>query len=400
LFVGCRVRLLANIAVQLGLYNGATGNVVAICFEKAFRVDASVETAASHRLPVPILLVQMDVYNGTSCVADIPNVVPIVPTAVPFRYKGISGTRTQLPIELAFCSTIHKVQGFTLKALLADTSGCFEFGPAYVAISRCKVAEELRLLSPLTVEQLRHKIFDRGGKLCTLAAGIVAEEQRLQLLHTDTMAFAATLPAWALELSDAEIAEAQAQQQVVADADADAVVAPPLEPAAVVLAAAMPESGVEESKGDDSLETINPAAFDARGSEARFLKGLRTRIRQMPLPADFVNSVAPDSWMWCYRPLVCDIYCVPHPYKYICRRIFGIKVWDAVVSAYQMTYPRSARPIIDCNSATLAADLHQFLQVPSTRTTAPFLSVMQMASSIRSLLPQMVVRGEVVLTEQ
>jgi hypothetical protein len=45
----------------------------------------------------------------------------------------------------------------------------------------------------LTVEQLRHKIFDRGGKLCTLAAGIVAEEQRLQLLHN-------LLPPWHLLL--------------------------------------------------------------------------------------------------------------------------------------------------------------------------------------------------------
>jgi hypothetical protein len=103
-------------------------------------------------------------------------------------HKEISGTQTQLPIELAFCSTIHKVQGVTLKALLADTSVCFEFCQAYVAISRFKAAEELQLLSPLTVEQLRRKVSDGGGKLCTLAAGIVAEEQRLQLLHTATMA--------------------------------------------------------------------------------------------------------------------------------------------------------------------------------------------------------------------
>jgi hypothetical protein len=189
-----------------------------------------------------------------------------------------------------------------------------------------------------------------------------------------------------VRLSDAEIA------------GEGAVLAPTSEPAPAVLAAAMRESGVEESKGDDSLETINPAAFDARGAEARILGGLRTRIRQMPLPADFVNSVAPDSWMWCHLPLVCDGYRLPHSYKYICRRIFGATMWNVVVGAYQLTYSRSTRPTIDWDSATLADDLHQLLQVPSTRTTAPFLAFMRIASSIPTVLPQMVPRGDVVLT--
>jgi hypothetical protein len=177
------------------------------------------------------------------------------------------------------------------------------------------------------------------------------------------------------------------------------VVDPPSYAASSALVPALPASGVEESKGDDCLGIINPAAFDARGSDALLLRFLLSRIRELPLVADCVNTVTGGSWMWCHYPLVCAIYGMAHPHKYTWRRIFGVKLWDTVVDAYERTYPRSSRPAVAWGSATLADDLRHLLQAPSTRTTALFQSFMRMASStgIRVLLPQMISKGEVVI---
>jgi hypothetical protein len=173
---------------------------------------------------------------------------------------------------------------------------------------------------------------------------------------------AAGLPTWALELSDADTAETEALQK--GEPAAGMVVDPPSYAASSALVPALPASGVEESKGDDSLGIINPAAFDARGSDALLLRFLLSRIRELPLVADCVNTVTGGSWMWCHYPLVCAIYGMAHPHKYTWRRIFGVKLWDTVVDAYEWTYPRSSRPAIAWDSATLPDDLCHLLQAP------------------------------------
>lgn len=45
--------------------------------------------------------------------------------------------------RLAWCLTVHKVQGASIDFLEVDLDGCFEFGQAYVALSRARSASGL-----------------------------------------------------------------------------------------------------------------------------------------------------------------------------------------------------------------------------------------------------------------
>lgn len=126
LAVGAQVMLLIN-DPENKLTNGSRGVVVG--FERQADTDAQPD---KNSLDTVIPLVKF-------CGGQV---LPIQRHKWATELPGIS--RTQLPLTLAYAVTIHKTQGSTLDCALIDVGErTFEYGQAYVALSRVKSLEAL-----------------------------------------------------------------------------------------------------------------------------------------------------------------------------------------------------------------------------------------------------------------
>jgi ATP-dependent DNA helicase PIF1 len=115
LMLEAQVMLVANVDPDNGLVNGSRGVIVGFC--------------PSTELPMVEFVNGLKKTIGTHC-------WPIE------DYEFIS--RSQIPLRLAWSQTIHKGQGATLDSALVDIgSGIFEYGQAYVALSRVRSLEAL-----------------------------------------------------------------------------------------------------------------------------------------------------------------------------------------------------------------------------------------------------------------
>ena len=106
--VGAQVMLCANIDSDMGLVNGSRGVIMRIC--------------PASSMPY------VEFVNGVERLIG------------PHEW-GIEGypfaSRTQVPLRLSYAITIHRSQGSTLDCALVDVGlGTFEYGQAYVALSR------------------------------------------------------------------------------------------------------------------------------------------------------------------------------------------------------------------------------------------------------------------------
>lgn len=112
---GSQVMLIANVDPEAGLVNGSRGILVGFC--------------PATELPI------VEFMNGVR--------KPVGTHAWPLEdFEFVS--RTQVPLRLAWACTTHKSQGSSLDSALVDIgSGNFEYGQAYVALSRARSLDAL-----------------------------------------------------------------------------------------------------------------------------------------------------------------------------------------------------------------------------------------------------------------
>jgi ATP-dependent DNA helicase PIF1 len=114
---GAQVMLLTNINHEKGLVNGARGIIEGFQGEEGIQIPL-VKFTTGIIEPIP---------NHTWWSQDIDDL-----------------GRKQIPLKLAYAITIHKAQGATLDCALIDVgTSTFEYGQAYVALSRVKNLESL-----------------------------------------------------------------------------------------------------------------------------------------------------------------------------------------------------------------------------------------------------------------
>ena len=61
--------------------------------------------------------------------------------------EEILGSITQIPLKLGYAFSIHKAQGCSLDYAILDLSNLFDYGMAYVALSRVRNLEGLTITS-------------------------------------------------------------------------------------------------------------------------------------------------------------------------------------------------------------------------------------------------------------
>ena len=121
--------LLVNIDVTGGLVNGSRGVVTR--FIECKTLNSKEEEKIQHR---PVVRFS----NGAEMVMS--------------RHgyevkdgKYLVATIFQIPLKLAYAITVHKSQGMTLDSAIINLKGVFEYGQAYVALSRVKDINNLFL---------------------------------------------------------------------------------------------------------------------------------------------------------------------------------------------------------------------------------------------------------------
>jgi len=124
--VDARVMLLKNVSVESGLVNGALGTVKQMCNRS--------------------VVVEFD--NG------ITEELGFQPVSIIKEDKLEIARRDQIPLRLSWAISIHKSQGMTLDNVVVDMDGIFEYGQAYVALSRVKSMKGLRI-SHLDISRIK-----------------------------------------------------------------------------------------------------------------------------------------------------------------------------------------------------------------------------------------------------
>lgn len=133
LAIGAKVMFVKNLPL-LGVFNGTMGEVIGF-------VGTSGKTYKDAKAAIPELAYPLVRLNtGGELVAEPEE----------WTVEDIDGTVLasfgQVPLCLAWAITVHKSQGMTLDAAEIDLSKTFEMGQGYVALSRLRTLDGLKLL--------------------------------------------------------------------------------------------------------------------------------------------------------------------------------------------------------------------------------------------------------------
>jgi len=152
--------LLQNLDQRNGLVNGTKGRIVD--FERYPYAQYQTGSESQHDRDMQLFFRKSAYKDGISIpiVEFEKGCVPIFPYKQGkvfqiFRYlSGLRGLTTihemfriQIPLILAWASTIHKAQGQTLDSAKLDLDNPFVPGQAYVGLSRTKVSQSLQILN-------------------------------------------------------------------------------------------------------------------------------------------------------------------------------------------------------------------------------------------------------------
>jgi len=122
LCLGCQVMLIYNLDISNHLINGSRGVVTNFVYQDG------------NYLP------KVKFLNGKEVVIDF-NIWKIEENG------EVIGTITQIPLKLGYAFSIHKSQGCSLDYAILDLSNLFDYGMAYVALSRVRSLEGLTITS-------------------------------------------------------------------------------------------------------------------------------------------------------------------------------------------------------------------------------------------------------------
>ncbi len=165
LAIGAQVMLITNLDQEAGLVNGSRGVVVGFGDAPADDKTEKLLTKMGSQIGAKYPVVEFTTGERRA----------IAPTSWGVDGQGPNETdyiyRIQVPLRLAWATTIHKAQGASLDCALVDVGrSTFEYGQAYVALSR------VRSLDALYIWDLDPAAFKVHEKVRTFYQGLNAAE--------------------------------------------------------------------------------------------------------------------------------------------------------------------------------------------------------------------------------
>jgi ATP-dependent DNA helicase PIF1 len=272
LAVGAQVMLLINMDQERGLVNGSRGVVLRY-------TPGGLPVVRFLSCPEPVI-----VDRASWWLSD---------------YDGIG--RSQIPLRIAYAVTIHKAQGATLDSALIDIgSSTFEYGQAYVALSRVRSLEGLYIwkLDPRKIRCHPAVAAFYGGIVPIPATDPTCEDLTVPSAPADPWQVAALSPAWraVVEPYLASPAGVRLREQVSARAAAAAIAPAPEEFFAALRATPDPAAVRVVILGQDPYPTPGHAhglAFSVRPAVTRLPPTLKNIFKE--LTSDLATNEPPHG---------------------------------------------------------------------------------------------------------